>query len=924
MLTISKPLSATQAQTYHAKEFTAAEQNYWKQGDTIKGEWHGKMAASFRLNGAVGAEEFARLSQGQHPETGEQLVRHRAVRQYETDDGRTIAPVEHRAGWDATFSAPKSVSLTALVGGDDRVRDAHRESVKFALNELERYTQARIGGNQAPETTGRFVAATFEHDAARPVNGYAAPQLHTHSVIFNMTERENGQTRALQERGFFATQSYATAVYQSHLTFQLRSLGYEIEAGKSGAPEIKGYTQEYLDASSPRRQQIEEALARSGFTGPAAAQIAAHNTRDGKVIMSPEKVLAAHRQIAAEFGNQAENVVRAARERSRTPVQEMSPEDRSRFAHSALTFARDRGFEREAVLDERAILRDALRRGMGEVTHPQIRASFDARVASGEFRAVESEKHGSGRRFTTAATISAEREIAEKVLTSQGRGQQIMTVQQAIPLTEARPDLNQAQRRTIEEVLTSRDQIQGLQGVAGSGKTTTLASIRSGAEQSGYIVEGFAPTSRAARQLRDAGISADTLQRFLASSPRSDVPPRKHLYMVDESSLASTQQMRDFLRRLEPQDQVLLIGDIRQHQGVDAGKPFEQLQQAGMKTAQLDQIVRQRDPELLKAVEHLSRAQTADGIHLLKQQGRISEIPDTQQRIATIAKQYADSPQGTLIVSPDNESRRAINQAVREELKTRNFIGKTDHIVGVLVSRNDMTGADRRWAARYQPGDVLHYTKGSKVHGLERGSYAQVTATDPILNLLTVERSDGQQVTYDPARLRGISAYVEKGVGFAIEDRVAFTAPNRGLNVANRDLGSIHAIAEDGRFTVRMDDQKGRVLEFDPREMRHLDHGYAVTSHSSQGLTSHRVLVNMDTDIHPELLNNRFAYVSISRASDEAQIFTNDAASLVDRLSHDVTKASAIDLARKPVASVTLPIPQKQKQAAGPGLGLAL
>ena len=125
MLTISKPLSATQAQTYHAKEFTAAEQNYWKQGDTVPGEWRGRLAEKFGLAGAVGADEFARLSEGQHPQTGEQLVRHRAVHEYKTEDGRTVAPVEHRAGWDATFSAPKSVSLTALVGGDDRVRDMY-------------------------------------------------------------------------------------------------------------------------------------------------------------------------------------------------------------------------------------------------------------------------------------------------------------------------------------------------------------------------------------------------------------------------------------------------------------------------------------------------------------------------------------------------------------------------------------------------------------------------------------------------------------------------------------------------------------------------------------------------------------------------------------------------------------------------------
>ena len=154
MLTISKPLSSGQAQTYHAKEFTSAEQNYWRHGDTILGEWHGKLAGGFGLVGAVGADHFGRLAEGQHPHTAEQLVRHHVVQEYEGVDGKAVAPAEHRAGWDATFSAPKSVSLTALVGGDDRVREAHRKAVDVALDELERYTQARIGGNHAAETTG--------------------------------------------------------------------------------------------------------------------------------------------------------------------------------------------------------------------------------------------------------------------------------------------------------------------------------------------------------------------------------------------------------------------------------------------------------------------------------------------------------------------------------------------------------------------------------------------------------------------------------------------------------------------------------------------------------------------------------------------------------------------------------------------------
>ncbi|MDR3748265.1 MAG: MobF family relaxase, partial [Acidobacteriota bacterium] len=864
MLTISKPLSASQAQTYHEKEFTAAEQNYWKQADTIQGEWHGKLAGKFGLADAVGAEEFARLSEGQHPVTGEQLVRHRKVHEYKTEDGKTVAPVEHRAGWDATFSAPKSVSLTALVGGDDRVREAHREAVNVALNELERYTQARIGGNRPAEMTGQFVTAKFEHDTARPVDGYAAPQLHTHAVIFTMTERENGQMRALQERSFFASQSYATAVYQSELIYRLRNLGYEIEPGKSGAPEIKGYSQEYLDASSPRRQQIEEALAYSGFSGPEAAQIAAHNTRDKKVILSPDEVLAAHRQIAAEFGNQADHVVAEARKRQIGQAQKPVAEERQKQAHSALTFARDRGFEREAIQDERALLVDAMRRGMGETTYPEVRASFEARVASGEFQIVPGEKHDSARRFTTSEMVQAENKIVRTVLDGQGRAPQLMPVQQAIPLTEARPHLNPSQRNAIEQVLTSRDRIQGLQGRAGSGKTSTLESIRQGAERNGYVVEGFAPTSRAARQLRDAGISADTLQGFLARSRNAGDPGARHLYMVDESSLASTKQMRDFLEKIGPQDKVLLIGDIRQHQGVEAGKPFEQLQQAGMQTAQLDQIVRQKDPELLKAVEHLSKNETAIGVQMLQQQGRVTEIVDPQQRIDSIARTYAVHPENTIIVSPDNASRRAINQVVRQQLQVLGVLDKEDHSMRVLTPRSDMTGADRAWAARYQAGDVLHYIRGSKELGIEGGSYAQVVTTDPKENLVTIQKPNGEQVSYDPSRLRGISAYREIEREFAIGDRIQFTAPNRALQVANRDLGTIHQIDENRNISVRMDGDKNRTVTFNADEMRHFDHGYAVTSHSSQGLTAERVLVNMDTNVHPELINSRFAYVSVS------------------------------------------------------------
>jgi AAA domain/CagE, TrbE, VirB family, component of type IV transporter system len=475
----------------------------------------------------------------------------------------------------------------------------------------------------------------------------------------------------------------------------------------------------------------------------------------------------------------------------------------------------------------------------------------------------------------------------------------------------------------FQDVYVDGVRVMLILGPTGTGKTSTLAAIRQGAEQNGYAVEGFAPTSRAAHQLREAGITADTLQGFLARARNTNDSSQKHLYMVDESSLASTEQIRDFLRRIGSEDKVLLIGDVRQHQGVDAGKSFEQLQESGMRSAILDRIVRQKDPELLKAVEHLSKNETQTGIQMLQQQGRVTEMADVEQRISAIAKSYVARPENTIIVSPDNASRRALNQEVRRELQKIGLLDKEDRSIRVLIPRSDMTGADRAWAARYEPGDVLYYIRGSKENGIEAGTYAQVVATAPKDNLVTVRKPDGELATYDPVRLRGISAYREIDRDFAIGDRIQLTAPNRELGVANRDLGTIQRFGDDGRITVSMDGGK-RTITFDSHEMRHFDHGYAVTSHSSQGLTSERVLVNMDTQVHPELINSRFAYVSVSRASFDAQIYTNNAATLADSLSRDVGKASAIEVGNVVKSALSPMLDTNQKTVASNGLGLAL
>ncbi len=893
MLTISKPLSASQARTYHAREFAAHEQNYWSRDQQGHSEWQGRLAEQWGLQGGVGSEHFARLSEGQHPHTEEQLVRHQVSRTYEGKFGREVTSAEHRAGWDATFSAPKSVSLTALVGGDDRVREAHRESVRVALQELERYTQARIGNVHAPETTGKFIAATFEHDTARPVDGYAAPQLHTHAVIFNMTERENGlengkQMRALQPHEMFVSQRYITAVYRSELALRLEKLGYELERGKHGQPEIKGYTKEYLEASSPRREQIKDHLREQGIDGAAAAQIAAHHTRDRKELLSPEEVLQRHCELATQYGHQADLVVAQARQHSQYQMPE--PEVQ---AKQAVTWARDHVFERSAVQDRRAILESALVRGMGETTYAQVRQEFERRIETGEFREVS--HVGAGRQYTTAAMVSMEREIVGRMQEGNRRdyGDPMLVSPQVRIATEDRhPELNPSQRQAVDEIFLSREKVVGLDGIAGAGKTTTLSVIREGAEAEGYRVEGFAPTSRAAQKLAEAGMETSTLQKHMVRGQQPDTG-EKRLYVLDESSLASTRQVHEFVNRLHPNDRVLLVGDRRQHEAVEAGRPFAQLQDAGMKTVKLEEIVRQKDPELKQVVEQLAQGEVQEAIQNLDRQGRVHEIQGHDERIAAIAKEYAKSPENTLVISPDNRSRMEINERVHAELQRSGLVSNEEHRIRTLVPRQDLTGADRTWAERYEVGDVLRYSRASKETGIGKGAYAQVKSIDAPQNRLTVELQDGTQRTYDPRRQQGVSVFREEMRSFSVGDRIQFTAPANELKVANRELGTIESIKEDGRLRLKMDG--GRMVELDPRKHPHLDHGYAMTSHSSQGQTADRVLIHVDTELGAkDLLNSRMAYVSVSRGRYDAQVYTNNAATLGQELSRDVSHSPAI------------------------------
>jgi len=910
MLTISKPLSAGQAQTYHKQEFANAQDNYYAEGDRIRGEWHGKLAEQWGLRGDVQDENFARLANGQHPITGEQLVRYQSAREYATESGQTVTTMEHRAGWDATFSAPKSVSLTALVGADDAASQAHRESVKVALDELEKYVQARIGGNHLPETTGKWVAASFEHDSARPVDGYAAPQLHTHVVFFNLTETANGETRALQPHELYRSQQYATAIYRSELALHLKELGYEIEQGRSGQPEIKGYSREYLEASSPRSREIQEHLAEQGLRGAAAAQIAAHQTRDAKLpAITHKEMQQQHQEMAAQFGHQPEQVIRAAQERQ---IEEQGREQKHQSVESALTYAREKKLERHAVTDERELMRDALKHSMGEGSFTEVRQQFESRVQSGDL--IQVENRSPSRAFTTQEMIGYERNNIAEMLAGQDRHEPMVSLEGWREVERKHAHLSASQHAAVEQIVSSRDKIIGLEGVAGAGKTTSLAAVREAAEHEGYEVRGLAPTSRAAHKLAESGIASETLQRHLRREEQPD--GQKRLYVLDESSLASTKQMNEFLHRLHGEDRVLLVGDTRQHEAVEAGRPYHQLREAGMQTARLDEIVRQKDPALKEAVEQLAHGDVRGAIENLDVQGRVHEIVGRDERLSKIASDYAREPRGTLVISPDNESRRELNGLIHREMQERGDVSQDEHKLRVLDSQQEMTGADRQWAGQYEEGDVVRYTRGSKVLGIEPGEYARVAQVDARANRLTINRETGEHQAYDPRRLSGVAVYHETERAFSEGDRVQFTAPSKDLRVANRELGTIEKINDAGDVRIRMD--SGREVAFNIREHPHLDHGYAVTSHSSQGQTADRVLIHVDTEKSELLVNNRFGYVSVSRGQYDAQIYTNDRGELARDLSRDLTQRTAIPGKDHEPAAAKIEPATQQQLAQGP------
>ncbi len=548
--------------------------------------------------------------------------------------------IVHRPGRDLTLSAPKSVSLAALVGGDGRVAEAHGRAVKRTLAWVEKRT---VENRMKDPESGRMiragdqkaVIATFTHETSRNLD----PQLHTHAVIANMVQSADGKWRTMANEKLYASKMLIGTLYRSELARGLVDLGYRVEKTHAdGRFEIAGVPRKVIEVFSTRRAEIEAAVAERGAEGTAAnqrlAQRAALMTRAAKRDVDRGEITAIWERQAAELGFDARALATGATERSRgaegvdreaaleAGAEEAPGRQTDLFdpgtqspAAEAIAWAVDHLAERNAVFARTDLLAAALAWQPGTVTISEAEATVARLEKAGTLHPCGLPSRGES--LTTDKAVADEKETIALMQRGQGVSRPVMRSWMAGPLLH-NGRLTLGQKEAVKLILSSKDRVVGVQGYAGTGKNTMLERARALAAKRGYRMIGVAPSASAARTLAaEAGIETETLQRFLARNAgvaagrltrkgarEMRAAFRKTVLVVDEGSLASTLQARDLLRIANTLriPRVVLVGDEKQLDAVDAGKPFAQLQRASMQTAVMDEILRQKDAELKEAV----------------------------------------------------------------------------------------------------------------------------------------------------------------------------------------------------------------------------------------------------------------------------------------------------------------------------------
>jgi hypothetical protein len=626
-------------------------------------------------------------------------------------------------------------------------------------------------------------------------------------------------------------------------------------------------------AFSLRRQDIERTRAREGLAGAEAAQNIAHRTRLSKDRRDEERLKAEWRSRAQQSGIEVE--CHFSRSRERGPLQDRHPGK----AEEAVRQSIAENSEREAVIDRRALEATALQHAMGSVQLDQVRMEthrFERErrlIAAGD--AVNSPQGA----YTTPEMIALECENIGLMRAGRRKASAIGTPHEIRRWANQR-QLSSDQAAVAELTLACTDWLTAIEGRAGAAKTTTVGAIREFAEERGYAVRGFAPTTRAVKSLSEAGVSATTFASLLEGQwPDAQT---NQIWIVDESSLLPTRQVNWLLHKAREEDvgRIIFVGDQRQHHAIEAGRPIHQMQEAGMLVARLDTIRRQRDPELREAVPHTAKGEIAESLAILGRRGDIREVTDIEQRRQQIARECTvahQSGERVLVVSPANDERRELNKAIRAELIARGQAAPLGQDHTILVNRC-LSGERRAIAYNYEEGNVIRFTSGSKQFAIAKGDYARVEAVDRETNMLTVKIAKRPTLRIQSGQTLRRRSFRRGTKGARARRSHPIPEPRRGaLGIANCEFASVRSI-DERRLTLRFDNDKE--LSAARQRLHHIDHGYASTSHSAQVATVDRVIVDIDTDRSREVVNQKQFYVSMSRARSSLTIYTNDRAQL--------------------------------------------
>jgi len=863
-----------------------------------QGQWFGAAADKLGLSGAVDRDTFKALLDGK------------------LADGTELGTVrekggekEHRPGWDLTFSAPKSVTLLAEIGGDKRVIAAHQEAVKDALSWLEdtaAATRIRSGENVDRVMTGNLVAATFQHDTNRNHD----PQLHTHAVVLNVTQSEDGKWRSIDPKPLFENKMAAGNVYRASLAVKLQELGYRTEQTHAdGRFEIAGVSGEAIHEFSTRRQEIVESLMARGLSGPEASAQAALMTRNSKTPENRSELGQEWSERAFAIGFDASRLVDQARERG----------DVSRAATAgdiarALRNAISRLSDQEAAFKHSDLVRWTLANGMGKLTVDQAEALIERERAAGRLHEAEL---GQQRGWTTVSATEQEKRVQAAV---EGGKAALAPAYASKDATAALhgSTLNAGQRAAVEMILTTPDRHVGVVGRPGTGKTFMLGQARALMTEKGFELVGMAANSEAARQLEGAaGIPSKTLHKHLysvgrdAARLRSATPEQraeieakysKQVWVVDEASQVNNSTMRrvlDLAGKLGAR--TVHVGDTAQLGAIEAGKPFARMVANGMEHREMDEIRRQTDARHVEAIRDVLKQDIGAAMQKLAPETR--EIPDRDDRLNAMLKDWEAAGQQrdqVLMLSTRNATRTELNDKARQILRAEGKVQgekSAQQLLPVYASR-----ADTAVVSTYKVGQLVHFPRALPSMGIERGAYVRVTEVDGAGHHVHLDVG-GKTVVWSPQTIAGGSKtppqiFQPRETSLAAGERITWSKNNAELGLNNGQRLTVIA-SNEKTMTVQTEDGRRVDIDRSKESNRHWEHGYATTIYKSQGQTAEKVLVDANSQ-DKNLLSQKAFLVAVSRQKDGLTVYTDSTEKLTAAVQSNLgEKESAIEARQK-------------------------